>query len=284
MPLSSNEKLVLLMLNNLKKIGLLGCGWLGMALAKQLILKGYKVKGSTTRLDKLYDLKKSGIEAYQINLNADSLSGDFESFLNELEVLVITIPPQFSKPQTNLYESLNFVFQNHDLSFLKKLIYISSTGVFVDGPDKTYDENSKPNNESPRGKHLIALEALIKAQNQIQNKSILRYGGLIKHNGRHPVHFLSGKENISNPEAPVNLIEQKDAVDLLIKIIEKPKHFNIYHGVNPSHPSRVNYYTQKAKTLKLKPPIFDNTEISVGKIVQSKVTQDILNFEYKSGI
>lgn len=284
MPLSSNEKLVLIMLNDLKRIGLLGCGWLGMALAEQLILKGYGVKGSTTRLDKLDDLKKSGIEAYQINLNAGSVSGDFESFLNELDVLVIIIPPQFNKPKTNLYKGLKFLFKNHDLSFLKNLIYISSTGVFADGRHKTYDENSNPNNESPRGKHLIALEELIKAQNQIQNRSVLRYGGLIKHNGRNPVHFLSGKENISNPEAPVNLIEQKDAVDLLIKIIEKPKHFNIYHGVNPSHPSRINYYIKKAETLSLKPPIFNKTEVSLGKMVQSKVTQDVFNFEYKSGI
>lgn len=272
------------MLNKHKKIGILGCGWLGMALAKQLILNDYNVKGSTTRSEKLGDLKKSGIKAYQINLNSNSLCGDFERFLNGLDVLVITIPPQLSKPEMNLYESLNFLFTQYDFTNLKKLIYISSTGVFADGIDKVYNENSQPNNESSRGKHLIALEELIKFQHQVKNRIILRYGGLIKHDGRHPVHFLSGIENITNPKSPINLIEQKDAVDLLIKIIEKAEHFNIYHGVNPSHPSRQVYYTQKAKTLNLNPPIFDKTEISIGKIIQSKITQDALNFEYKSGI
>ena len=30
------------------KIGVLGCGWLGFPLAKDLIKQGFKVKGSTT--------------------------------------------------------------------------------------------------------------------------------------------------------------------------------------------------------------------------------------------
>lgn len=267
-----------------KQIGILGCGWLGKALAKELLLNHYKVKGTTTSSNQIETLEKVGIKAYQIQLKPTKVIGDLDDFLKGLEILVITVPPQFNKSETNLSQALKNVFTQYDLSNLDKLIYISSTGVFADGVDKIYDENSQPNNESPRGKHLIDLENLIKKQNQVQNISILRFGGLIEHQGRHPVYYLSGKEGITNPKAPVNLIEQKDAVDLLLKIIEKSSHSKIYHGVNPLHPCRNDYYIKKAETLNLKLPVFDDPRISIGKMIASDITQRELKFEYKSGI
>lgn len=267
-----------------KQIGVLGCGWLGKALAKELLLNHYKVKGTTTCLRRIETLEKAGIKAYQIQLKPTKVIGDLDDFLKGIETLILAVPPQFNKPETNLYQALKNVFKQYDLSNLDKLIYISSTAVFADGVDKIYDENSQPNNESPRGKHLIDLENLIKKQIQFYNINILRFGGLIQHQGRHPVHYLSGKEGITNPKAPVNLIEQKDAVGLIIKIIEKSSHLKIYHGVNPLHPCRKDYYIKKAETLNLKPPVFDETEISKGKILASDITQSELKFEYKSGI
>ena len=46
----------------INKIGILGCGWFGFALAKALLAKDYLVKGTTTSEDKLATLKKAGIE------------------------------------------------------------------------------------------------------------------------------------------------------------------------------------------------------------------------------
>ncbi|MDC1274067.1 SDR family NAD(P)-dependent oxidoreductase, partial [Flavobacteriaceae bacterium] len=43
---------------NQDKIGIIGCGWLGLPLAKSLISNNYKVKGSTTRKNKLTVLNK----------------------------------------------------------------------------------------------------------------------------------------------------------------------------------------------------------------------------------
>ena len=271
-------------LNNSKYIGILGCGWLGKALAQKLILNHYKVKATTTRIEKIEDLEKIGVNAYQIELKPNFVKGDFNQFLNDLDVLVIAIPPQLKKGEDYFYKALEHIFNKYDFSTLEKLIYTSSTGVFADGIEKTYDENSNPSNTSQRGKKLIDLEELVLAQKQIPHPIILRYGGLIENEGRHPVHFLSGKENIPNPEAPINFIERKDAVNLLYKIINKPNAFKIYHGVSPEHPKRIDYYTKKAKSLNLKPPKFNTSEVSKGKIIKSELTQNTLNFRYKNGI
>lgn len=264
----------------MNSIGILGCGWLGKPTAEALIRKGYKVKGTTTTLDKLESLYRVGIEAYHLELFPNKTSNDFQLFLNDIDVLVIAIPPKLKNEQNELLKAFQNVFTDFDFSSIKKLIYISSTGVFMDGTDKVYDENSKPNNKAFRGQSLINLEQFIRAQKNIPQVCILRYGGLIEHGGRHPVYFLSGKEDLKNPDAPVNLIELQDAIQLLISIIEKPTCLPVYHGVYSSHPSRNKYYTGKAKSLNLVPPKFVTQNLSLGKTILSEITQSDLGFEY----
>jgi len=271
-------------LNNASEIGILGCGWLGKATAKVLLDKGYKVRGSTTSNKGSDVLKKIGVKPFVIHLKPASSIDNLDDFLSGLQILVIAIPPKFRKGETELLDAFKLMLENYDFSNVKKLIYISSTGVFKDGEDVNYDEDSTPNENSDRGQYLIELEKLILHQNVVESDFIIRYGGLIKHGERHPVHYLSGKSDIKNPEAPVNLIEQTDAVNLLCKLIENTPNKNIFHGVYPSHPSRINYYISKAKTLNLSQPKFKTQKISLGKTILSKKTQTELNFKFKSGI
>ena len=71
-----------------KKISILGCGWLGLPLAKSLLSKGYEVKGSTTSESKLEVLKNAGISPFQIQLEEHQIIGTIEDFLKETDVLV----------------------------------------------------------------------------------------------------------------------------------------------------------------------------------------------------
>ena len=76
------------------QISILGCGWLGFPLAKVLIEKGFSVHGSTTSTEKLSILQKSGIQAFLIALENNSISGDIVTFLEGSKTLVIDIPPK----------------------------------------------------------------------------------------------------------------------------------------------------------------------------------------------
>lgn len=263
------------------EIGILGCGWLGKAVAKVLIEKGYKLKGSTTTSDGLQALLDLGVQPFVIHLKPQRPISNLESFLSGLQALIIAIPPKFRQDENQLLNAFKMMFENYDFSHLEKLIYVSSTGVFEDGIDVYYDEDSIPNNTSKRGKNLIDLEEIIVGQNQVKS-SILRYGGLIKKGGRHPIHYLSGKKDIPNPDAPVNLIEQSDAVNLLCKIIESSTQLKIYHGVYPSHPSRKEYYNRKSEELNLPPPEFISSKTSIGKTILSEKTRADLSFEFMS--
>jgi hypothetical protein len=55
--------------------------------------------------------------------------------------------------------------------------------------------------------------------------------------------FLAGRENLENPDAPINLIHQTDC-GIILRIIEKILG-ETYNATAQTHPSRETYYTQK---------------------------------------
>ena len=85
-----------------KIISILGCGWLGTALGKSLLWKGYIVKGSTASTASCNALETTGIGTFHIKVEPDSMAVDYTSFFNA-DVLVISIPPKrVGKYRTNI--------------------------------------------------------------------------------------------------------------------------------------------------------------------------------------
>ena len=103
---------------------------------------------------------------------------------------------------------------------------------------------------------------------------IVRLGGLIGPN-RHPIFALAGKENLSNPQSPINYIHQKDAVAILLKIVENWSGNQTYNAVTPFHPPRKEYYEKMAIIKGLSPPIFKKKGIKGGIISSDKVIRKI---------
>ena len=71
------------------QISILGCGWLGLPLAKTLLENDFSVKGSTTSNDKLSMLKNSGIQPYLISVTEDEIVGNLTDFLENSKILII---------------------------------------------------------------------------------------------------------------------------------------------------------------------------------------------------
>src|SRR5687768_12986676 len=86
----------------MKSISILGCGWLGKALAIDLIKNGHHVLGSTTTEDKIRELQSEGIEAYNLNFTPKAEGNDIQTFFSS-EILIVTIPPKRKSGQTALY-------------------------------------------------------------------------------------------------------------------------------------------------------------------------------------
>lgn len=269
----------------MKQISILGCGWLGLPLAKSLIENEFNVKGSTTSVEKLSTLKNIGIQPFLLELDSESIPDALPIFLKGSETLIIAIPPKlrgknkdYSDANANSFVKkianlLPFIQQ----SSIEKVLFISSTAVYGEA-NAVVDENTKPIPVTESGKQLLAIEQLLLENNDFKT-TILRFGGLIGED-RNPARFLAGKENLPNPEAPINLIHQDDCIGIILKIIESNTWNETFNAVCPYHPSREKYYTQKALENKLVAPKFNHDEASVGKTIVSDKLEKILQYTF----
>ncbi|MCF6131572.1 SDR family oxidoreductase [Flavobacterium wongokense] len=263
----------------MKQISILGCGWLGLPLAKSLIGKGFSVKGSTTSADKIAVLKDVGIEAFQIEVSESRITGGMDSFLKNSEILIIDIPPKLKNVSSeNFVKKIQNLIPFIEKSTIRKVVFISSTSVYGDD-NSDITEATKPQPDTESGKQLLEAERLLQSNSDFKTM-VIRFGGLIGEN-RHPIHFLAGKQNIENPKAPVNLIHQADCIGIIEKIIELDCRSETFNAVAPFHPTRKEYYIQKAIELGLPLPGFAEETTSFGKIIDCSLLEKTLNYKFQ---
>lgn len=254
---------------NKQTISILGCGWLGLPLAKQLLKKGYKIKGSTTSENKISVLKEHEINPFLLALYEDKIEGNIHDFLNDSNILIVDIPPKLrSLTSENFVSKIKLLIAAIEKSNIKKVLFISSTSVYADGfPIEEITEETPTNPETESGKQLVETEQLLLSNTTFET-TILRFGGLIGED-RNPIKHLAGREKVANPEAPINFIHQEDCIGVITAILEKSVWNDTFNAVAPQHPTRKEYYITKAKELNLIPPTFDEDSTSNGKIVSS---------------
>lgn len=252
-----------------KRIGVLGCGWLGLPLAKSLLEKNYFVSGTSTSPEKLKELQQLGITSFQLKLSPHAIQGDIQGFLSQLDVLIINVPPKLRGTQRESYVDkmqllLTEIEKNHPI----QIVFVSSTAVYGDAEGEV-TEAAIPTPVTESGKQLLVCEQLFQNASDLKT-TIIRFGGLIGPN-RHPITMLSGKQNLLNGNAPINLIHLDDCIKMIITIIENDYWADTFNGVYPLHPTKRKYYTSEAQKRGLEPPHYSKeTDNASGKIVLSQ--------------
>ena len=273
------------------KISILGCGWLGLPLAKALLEKGFQINGSTTTKEKLLLLKNEGINPFLIDIplsidkenhGVESFSDSMTSFLKGSDTLIIDIPPKLRGDSAAAIEK-TFVKKIVTLipfiekSTVRNLLFVSSTSVYGES-QMTVTEFTKPEPDTESGKQLIESEQLLQSNSNFKTTSI-RFGGLIGID-RQPGRYLAGRENLENPVAPVNLIHQEDCIGIILKIIEMNFWNETFNAVSSFHPTREKYYTEKAAELNLAEPKFDHSRSSIGKLIENDKVINLLKYTF----
>ena len=262
---------------NLKnKVGIIGCGWLGLPLAKSLIKNNYIVYGSTTNKKKLGLLSNENINPFFLCLVEEGILGNIKEFLENLDVLIINVPPK--NKNTNEY---SIIIRHLSVavkeSNLKKVIFISSTGVYGSNQGKI-DSYTIPKPSSKNGTNLVEAEKII--SNNFST-TILRLGGLIGPD-RNPAKVLSSKKIAYNPNSPVNLIHLTDCIGIIKCIIKKNKWGKTYLGVSPYHPSKESYYNSQCIKLGLNKINFAKKSDQTYKEITDKNITEELGYNFKN--
>lgn len=244
-------------------ISILGCGWLGLPLAANLITNGHLVNGSTTTPSKLPLLKAEGLDAHLIDIGKKDYKPT--EFL-KAETLIIAITSK------NI-EHFKTLIKHIEDAPIKNVIFISSTSVYP-FTNSILNEDSETK-DTP----LRRIEELF-LTNKTINTTIIRFGGLFG-GSRKPGNFMKPGKIIDNPEGYINLIHLDDCIGLIEKIIASKTNNTIINGSADTHPTRREFYTKEVAKLGKPTPIFNEDSKSVYKIISNKKAKTLLNYTFK---
>jgi len=235
----------------MKTVGILGCGWLRLALAKKL-QPSFHLNVSTTTPSKCATFQSLSYNTFIIDENrTDSL----EAFL-KCDYLVIALPPSKFKDYISFLKmicsSKNFVSISHT-------IFISSSSVY-ESNDGEYDESSIIN--TPTSKIVYEAEQAIDKS----ITTIFRCAGLMGEN-RIAGKYFAGKM-VEDKNAPVNYVHQTDVVLAIIFALEKNLQ-GVYNLCAPNHPTKEQVYRQNALKYGFEVPVFKN-EMNRDRIIKGE--------------
>ena len=258
------------------KIAIIGCGWLGLPLAKKLIKKNFIVKGSTTSKEKISVLKTEEIKPFLIDLNKNLDKEILNSFLKNVDVLIINIPPKIRKEKTiNYYGKIQKITSNNLVKKINNIIFISSTSVYGSKQGKI-NSQTIPSPDTVNGKEILKTEKLFNNK----NNTIIRFGGLINET-RNPLNHLIKKSEVLNSDAPINYIHLEDCIGIILSVIKKNKWGKIYLGVTPFHPTKKNYFDNLCKKKRIKKLTFSSKKTVVNKEIDDNKIKSELDYTFK---
>ncbi len=261
------------------QISILGSGWLGLSMANHLMENGYVVKVSTTTEKKLFLLKQEGISAYLVRLYENEISGDLSSFLCDSKILILVIPPRkHHNKDGNFADKIQLMLADIANSSIEKILFISSISVYGQ-EEGLITEDTIPSPKTDSGTQLFLAEKRLQNTTSIKS-TIVRLGGLIGYD-RHPVYHLSGKKDIENPNAPINLIHKKEVIEVVFEIIKKEQWNTVFNVVAPFHPTKKTYYVKKALDFNLAIPFFKENQIIAGKEISSAKIEKVLGYQFQ---
>lgn len=266
--------------DNAISVGIIGCGWLGKALAVSLVEQGASVLATSSQQCNVDKLNQQGINAQKLLLPSDP-EQLYQHEIFTQQCLVIAITPQFKKGQVDYaIKVAQLVDAANKRGIVQRIILLSSTAVYQ-GLEGLVDESTKLDlaglssvkTGSVESGSIDKTQLLNMAEQAVlnfnQQGSVLRLAGLVGPD-RHPGKFLLAKRTLTNSTAPVNLIHQQDAVGLIMALLTTSSPQMIFNGVSDIHVTKALYYQTAAKSLGLELPIFsadnrlDSTRIVCG--------------------
>ena len=256
-----------------ERIGVLGCGWLGLGVAQSYVADNFIVHGSRQSKKGADSLQKHGVHGFVVQISENHDSGNLTEFLNGVSRLFLTIPPGLQKNPKRDFVAMIYQLLPHIYSSeVKEVVFTSSTGVY--GPQQGLVSPSiVPQPQTERGRQLLEVESLLRSQDGFSTQ-IVRLGGLLG-DDRHPVKQLAKLPVVYNPQAPINLIHKVDAIGLLRYLADRAPWQSIYHGVAPWHPTKQDFYEQAANEMQLPSPKFAEDPVNANKVVTDPQVQSL---------
>lgn len=228
---------------NISPILVVGAGWLGEPLAKQLQQEGHRVVVTARRPERIAELQSAGLSAWRLDLADAGETFGLSDRLQSFHTLILAIPP--GKTGSTVYaEQLQRLLAHWPEQTGRKLIFYSSTGVYP-------EEAGAWKESSPiKTDHAVAAaEQVVQAWGK--EGLILRCGGLCDER-RVIGRYFAGRD-LSNADQPVNYVHRVDVIAATNHLLAKGLS-GCYNVVAPLHPSRQQVFHAQARRYQIEWP------------------------------
>lgn len=230
-------------------VSIVGCGYTGLKLAERWHQRGQRVRGFATRPESLRRIAAAGIESQPLNLDQPVPLVDFDGHL-----VYYSAPPAPSGLRDQRLERL----LEHVTGTPRRLIYLSTTGVYGDAAGGIVDEETPPAPRSERATRRLAAENSLRAwaDSHAISWCILRLPAIYGP-GRLPLERLRRAEPaIDQREAgPGNRIHVDDLVSACVAVgCTERADGRIYNVTDGSDDSLTAYLQRVARIANLRPP------------------------------
>lgn len=264
--------------DTLPKIAIIGAGWLGKPLARQLLSQHYPLTVSCSHTDKAASLAITGVPAVSVTL-AEEPQGDWQGLLANKDIAICLLPASRGNhadtPLAVQIKQLLMMLKQYNVG---KFIFVSSTSIY----QKTNNALAETAPLNPQST-VYAAEQLIQQQQDI-DYTIIRFAGLISED-RNPTRSLSKKSASGHifdaGKSPVNLIHQNDAIGVIQAVIKQQCWGQIFNACCDQHASRQAFYQQGAKQLGITVPHFSDDNSKPDCIIANDKLKALLSYQFK---
>ena len=266
-----------------KKITILGCGYLGTAIAKKCLFKGWQVTALTRNMDTAKKLEGFGVKKVVVCEIADP---SWHTQVSPEQDYVVNCVGAASRSLDG-YRDSYLSGQKSAIEWIKNgsiqsYLFTSSTSVYPQSNGEWVDENSSNVGCSERAEILLDAERVSLHATKVSTFSyILRLAGIYGPN-RHVLinKMKSGETYDGNSSRVLNLIHRDDAVDAILSCLraENKGTGGIYNVTDNAASTRGEITDWLSKRLNLDRPKYlenDSVDTPNRKVSNRKIVNEI---------
>lgn len=243
----------------MKKIGIIGFGWLGSRIADHLDWK-FDIYATTTSSDKLQDIQSRGFHAEIAAFRTDDNYLKSWEIINLLDAVIITIPLSERRSSRETLEIILSKLFSFIGKYEKQIFFTSTTSVYPNQPGIYTEEMMSVEN-------VFIENELCKKFPQI---NILRLGGLMGD------RRLLKNFTVSDLGGIVNHVHYNDVAEVIRTMMENSVKSKVYNVVAPLHPTK-----QEVISAQNNIPLSDGLYNDEQRIISSEKLVSELGFNFK---
>lgn len=271
------------------RVLIVGCGYVGLPLGKELVRLGHEVYGIRRSAEGAEEMQVAGVKPLVADVTKPAelaqLPGPFDWVVNCVSS---------SKGGMEEYREVYLKGTRNLMEWLaksppKKFVYTSSTSVYGQTDGSAVKESSPTEPASETGQVLVETEkALLEAKNI--PGVVLRVAGIYGPSRGHLfLQYLKNEARIAGQgERIINMIHRDDLTGIIIAALKNGRSGEIYNAVDDEPVAQIHFFRWLSETLGKWMPPFATAEENAGrkrgltnKKIQNRKVKMELGYQFK---